>query len=88
MSHHLDSPIARQDIRLDITDLYLFRGERGTAFVINVCHSIAGQVPSPSSPGRAVRLPFVGNGVNYFSGWQVGTVESAWPGQARGSSRA
>lgn len=47
MSHHLDSPIARQDIRLDITDLYLFRGERGTAFVINVCHSIAGPVPVP-----------------------------------------
>ena len=47
MSHHLDSPIARQDIRLDITDLYLFRGERGTVFVINVCHSIAGPIPSP-----------------------------------------
>lgn len=41
MSHHLDSPIARQDVRLDITDLYVFRGESGTAFVINVCHSIA-----------------------------------------------
>jgi hypothetical protein len=24
MSHHLDSPIARQDPRLDITDLYVF----------------------------------------------------------------
>ena len=47
MSHHLDSPIARQDIRLDITDLYLFRGETGTAFVINVCHSIAGPIPAP-----------------------------------------
>ena len=34
MSHHLDSPLARQDIRLDITDLYLFRGEIGTVFVI------------------------------------------------------
>jgi hypothetical protein len=42
MSHHLDSPIARQDIRLDITDLYVFRGETGTVFVINVCHSIFG----------------------------------------------
>ena len=42
-----NSPIARQDIRLDITDLYLFRGERGTVFVINVCHSIAGPIPSP-----------------------------------------
>jgi hypothetical protein len=42
MAHHLDSPIARQDIRRGITDLYVFRGETGTVFVINVCHSIAG----------------------------------------------
>jgi hypothetical protein len=47
MSHHLDSPIARQDIRLDITDLYVFRGQAGTVFVINVCHSIFGPVPAP-----------------------------------------
>jgi hypothetical protein len=47
MAHHLDSPIARQDIRLDITDLYVFNGETGTVFVINVCHSIAGKVPVP-----------------------------------------
>jgi hypothetical protein len=47
MAHHLDSPIARQDIRLDITDLYVFNGETGTVFVINVCHSIAGEVPAP-----------------------------------------
>ena len=47
MSHHLDSPIARQDIRLDITDLYVFRGETGTVFVINVCHSIFGPIPKP-----------------------------------------
>jgi len=47
MSRHLDSPIARQDIRLDTTDLYVFRGEVGTVLVINVCHSIVGAVPSP-----------------------------------------
>ena len=47
MSHHLDSPIARQDIRLDLTDLYLFRGETGTVFVINLCHSIFGPIPVP-----------------------------------------
>jgi hypothetical protein len=47
MAHHLDSPIARQDIRLDITDLYVFRGETGTVFVIDVCHSIAGAIPKP-----------------------------------------
>ncbi|GAA4563463.1 DUF4331 family protein [Planotetraspora kaengkrachanensis] len=42
MSHHLDSPIARKDPRLDITDLYVFRGERGTVFVTNHSHSLAG----------------------------------------------
>jgi hypothetical protein len=47
MSHHLDCPNARQDVRLDITDLYVFRGETGTVFVINVCHSIAGPIPTP-----------------------------------------
>ncbi|KQV83666.1 DUF4331 family protein [Rhizobium sp. Root1220] len=47
MSHHLDSPLARQDIRLDITDLYVFRGQIGTVFAINVCHSIFGPIPTP-----------------------------------------
>ena len=47
MSHHLDLPIARQDVRLDITDLYVFRGEVGTVFMMNVCHSIAGNIPTP-----------------------------------------
>ncbi len=47
MSHHLDSPLARQDIRLDITDLYVFRGEVGSVFAINVCHSIFGPIPTP-----------------------------------------
>ncbi|RKN06312.1 DUF4331 family protein [Streptomyces radicis] len=43
MSHHLDSPQALDDARLDITDLYVFRGETGTAFVLDVCPSAAGQ---------------------------------------------
>jgi hypothetical protein len=47
MSHHLDSPLARQDPRLDITDLYVFPGETGTVFVIDVCHSKAGELPQP-----------------------------------------
>ncbi|MFF4727361.1 DUF4331 family protein [Streptomyces mirabilis] len=41
MSHHLDSPQARKDPRLDITDLYVFRGERGTVLVTNHSHSLA-----------------------------------------------
>jgi hypothetical protein len=36
MSHHLDSPLARQDPRLDISDVYVFRGTAATAFVMNV----------------------------------------------------
>ncbi|WP_431926022.1 DUF4331 family protein [Amycolatopsis tucumanensis] len=47
LSHHLDSPAARQDVRLDITDLYVFRGIVGTAFVLNVSHSLNG----PAIPG-------------------------------------
>lgn len=47
MSHHLDSPLARRDIRLDITDLYVFGGQTGTVFVINVCHSLGGEIPEP-----------------------------------------
>ncbi|KUI22271.1 DUF4331 family protein [Mycobacterium sp. GA-2829] len=47
MSHHLDSPLARQDIRLDITDLYLFRGDTGTVLIINVCHSMGGDIATP-----------------------------------------
>lgn len=42
MSHHLDSPLARTDVRLDITDLYVFRGTLGTVFVLNVNNSIDG----------------------------------------------
>ncbi|HJQ08125.1 MAG TPA: DUF4331 family protein, partial [Candidatus Saccharimonadales bacterium] len=36
MSHHLDSPLAQKDPRLDISDVYLFRGSSGTVFVMNV----------------------------------------------------
>jgi len=43
MSNHLDSPLARQDTRLDITDVYLFRGTAGTVFVMNVNSSVAGR---------------------------------------------
>jgi hypothetical protein len=36
MSHHLDSPLAREDPRLDVSDIYVFKGKAGTAFVMNV----------------------------------------------------
>ncbi|WP_327001650.1 DUF4331 domain-containing protein [Dactylosporangium sp. NBC_01737] len=50
MSHHLDSPAARKDVRLDISDLFVFRGEHGTAFVMNVNHSIATEVTGHQVP--------------------------------------
>ncbi|MGP4100085.1 DUF4331 family protein [Nonomuraea sp. KM90] len=43
MSHHLDSPTARQDPRLDITDLFVFRKERGSVLVGDRSHSAAGE---------------------------------------------
>jgi hypothetical protein len=42
MSHYLDSVVAGQDVRLDITDVYVFRGEVGTVFVLSVNSSAAG----------------------------------------------
>jgi hypothetical protein len=42
MSHHLDSPEARSDARLNITDYYVFPGQTGTVFAIDVNPSIAG----------------------------------------------
>ena len=47
MSHHLDSPLARQDPRLDLTDHYVFRGEAGTVFVMNVNSSLSGRDARP-----------------------------------------
>lgn len=42
MSHHLDTPLARQNGRLYIDDLYVFPGERGTAFIMDVNSTITG----------------------------------------------
>jgi hypothetical protein len=50
MSHHLDSLNARKDVRLDISDLYVFRGEEGTVFVTNVNHSIAPEITGTQVP--------------------------------------
>ncbi len=36
MSHHLDSPLAQKDPRLDISDVYVFKGKSGTVLVMNV----------------------------------------------------
>jgi hypothetical protein len=41
VSHHLDSELSRRDNRLDLTDHYVFRGETGTVFVMDVNSSLA-----------------------------------------------
>jgi hypothetical protein len=52
VSHYLDSALAYQDVRLDITDVYLFRGEVGTVFVMCVNSSAAGSnTPVGFHPG-------------------------------------
>jgi hypothetical protein len=51
MSHHLDSPLARQDPRLNITDLYMFDAGAATALVMNVRTSLAEDThPDPFHP--------------------------------------
>jgi hypothetical protein len=43
MSHHLDTPLARQNGQLYIDDLYVFGGERSTVFVMDVNSTITGK---------------------------------------------
>jgi len=47
MSHHLDTPLARQNGRLYIDDLYVFPGERGTVFVMDVNSTVTGDDVQP-----------------------------------------
>jgi hypothetical protein len=42
MSHHLDTPLARQNGRLYIDDLYVFPGDHSTVFVMDVNSTITG----------------------------------------------
>ncbi len=49
MSHHLDSPTAKEDGRVDITDVYIFAGESAnTTVLIMAVNPLAGEV-SPTT---------------------------------------
>ncbi|NMO55417.1 DUF4331 domain-containing protein [Actinoplanes sp. TBRC 11911] len=50
MLYEPDSPVTRDDTRLNIADLYVFRGEEGTVFVMNVNHSFFADVTGKQSP--------------------------------------
>jgi hypothetical protein len=52
MSHHLDAELSRTDSRLDLTDQYVFRGETGTVFVLDVNSSLAEGAPGWHPEGR------------------------------------
>jgi len=47
MSHHLDTPLAAKTGQLFIDDLYVFPGERGTVFVMDVNSDITGVHAKP-----------------------------------------
>ena len=47
MSHHLDTPLARQNGRLYINDLYLFDGDGSTVFVMDVNSNVTGPDITP-----------------------------------------
>ena len=47
MSHHLDTPLAAKNGQLFIDDLYVFPGERGTVFVMDVNSDITGVYAKP-----------------------------------------
>ncbi len=47
MSHHLDTPLARQNGRLYIDDLYVFRGDGSTVLIMDVNSTITGPDVQP-----------------------------------------
>lgn len=47
MSHHLDTPLARQNGRLYIDDLYVFQGDGSTVFIMDVNSTITGTDVQP-----------------------------------------
>ncbi len=47
MSHHLDTPLARQNGQLYIDDLYVFDGDHSTVFIMNVNSTITGNNVQP-----------------------------------------
>jgi hypothetical protein len=47
MSHHLDTPLARQNGQLYLDDLYVFAGEGSTVFVMDVNSDITGVYAQP-----------------------------------------
>jgi len=47
MSHHLDTPLARQNGQLFLDDLYVFAGEASTVFVMDVNSNITGAYAEP-----------------------------------------
>ena len=47
MSHHLDTPLARQNGQLYIDDLYVFPGDRSTVFIMNVNSTVTGPDVQP-----------------------------------------
>ena len=47
MSHHLDTPLARQNGQLYLDDLYVFPGEDSTVFAMDVNSDITGVYAQP-----------------------------------------
>ena len=42
MSHHLDTPLARQNGQLYLDDLYVFPGDHSTVFIMDANSTISG----------------------------------------------
>lgn len=47
MSHHLDTPLARQNGQLYIDDLYVFPGDHSTVFIMDVNSTVTGPDVQP-----------------------------------------
>ena len=78
MSHHFDTPTAKEDPRINVCDFYLFRGRPGTtvmALTVNPNAGSARQTPSATK----VSTPFASTRIAIFAKTSHSRSSSARP---------
>ena len=78
MSHHFDTPTAKEDPRINVCDFYLFRGRPGTTVMALTVNPNAG-VGAPDTFRDEVSTPFVSTRIAIFAKTSPSRSSSARP---------
>ena len=78
MSHHFDTPTAKEDPRINVCDFYLFRGRPGTTVMALTVNPNAG-VGAPTPSATKVSTPFASTRIAIFAKTSPSRSSSARP---------